>query len=231
MNRDMNTKLAVLTFDDAVSNHATFVAPLLKEHGFGATFYVTEYAGEGTDHFTTDKHQYMTWEQIHGLDQAGFEVGNHTGHHTIMRGASDAVMEAEIDYIEDRCRAHAITPPRTFGYPCGEVDDRAVSLLRRRGYRLARITGNRAYLPGVDDPWRVPSFVITDDFAGGFEAGLRSAEACGGVAVFTLHGVPDYNHPWVTFSPERFRAGLDLLKKEGWQVVAMRDLTVGSRRE
>ena len=34
-------KLVVLTFDDAVKSHRTFVAPLLKELGFGATFFVT----------------------------------------------------------------------------------------------------------------------------------------------------------------------------------------------
>ena len=49
----------VLTFDDSVASQATFVAPLLKEHGFGATFFITE----GFD-FAKDKKNYMTWEQI-----------------------------------------------------------------------------------------------------------------------------------------------------------------------
>jgi peptidoglycan/xylan/chitin deacetylase (PgdA/CDA1 family) len=31
-------RLVVLTFDDAVETHRTFVAPLLKELGFGASF-------------------------------------------------------------------------------------------------------------------------------------------------------------------------------------------------
>ncbi|HEY1049820.1 MAG TPA: polysaccharide deacetylase family protein, partial [Prosthecobacter sp.] len=35
-------RLVVLTFDDSVASHATFVAPLLKKHGFGATFFITE---------------------------------------------------------------------------------------------------------------------------------------------------------------------------------------------
>ncbi len=33
-------KLVVLTFDDGCSAHATYVAPLLKSLGFGASFYV-----------------------------------------------------------------------------------------------------------------------------------------------------------------------------------------------
>jgi peptidoglycan/xylan/chitin deacetylase (PgdA/CDA1 family) len=35
-------KLVVLTFDDSSKSHVTVAAPLLKKHGFGATFFVTE---------------------------------------------------------------------------------------------------------------------------------------------------------------------------------------------
>ena len=34
--------MVVLTFDDGVKSQATTVAPLLKQLGFGATFYITE---------------------------------------------------------------------------------------------------------------------------------------------------------------------------------------------
>ena len=37
---EVPAKLVVLTLDDAVKSHRTFVAPLLKELGFGATFFV-----------------------------------------------------------------------------------------------------------------------------------------------------------------------------------------------
>ena len=56
-------RVVVLTFDDSVASHATFVGPLLKKLGFGATFFITE----GFE-FATDKVHYMTWEQIKGLD-------------------------------------------------------------------------------------------------------------------------------------------------------------------
>ena len=38
-------KLVVLTFDDGCKSQATFVAPILKQHNFGATFYITEGLG------------------------------------------------------------------------------------------------------------------------------------------------------------------------------------------
>src|SRR5260370_29906316 len=69
-------KLVVLTFDDASKSHFTVARPLLKKHGFGATFFVTE----GFD-FPTNKRDYMTWEEIAALHKDGFEIGNHTRDH------------------------------------------------------------------------------------------------------------------------------------------------------
>ena len=63
-------KLVVLTFDDSVSSHHAVVAPLLKQLGFGATFFITEGFS-----FRTNKQDYLTWEQIAGLHRDGFEVG------------------------------------------------------------------------------------------------------------------------------------------------------------
>ena len=34
-------KVVVLTFDDAAKSHRTVVAPLLRQLGFGATFFIT----------------------------------------------------------------------------------------------------------------------------------------------------------------------------------------------
>ena len=36
-------KLVVLTFDDSCASHATYVGPVLKEMGFGATFYISNF--------------------------------------------------------------------------------------------------------------------------------------------------------------------------------------------
>ena len=69
--------LVVLTFDDGNKSDFTYVAPLLKQYGFGATFYITE----GLN-FLTNKQHYLTWEEVHQLHQSGFEIGNHTRHHT-----------------------------------------------------------------------------------------------------------------------------------------------------
>src|ERR1043166_4289045 len=50
-------KLVVLTFDDAVKSHRTFVAPFLKELGLGATFFVTH-------KWMDDRTNFMTWQDM-----------------------------------------------------------------------------------------------------------------------------------------------------------------------
>jgi peptidoglycan/xylan/chitin deacetylase (PgdA/CDA1 family) len=64
-------RLVALPFDDGLKSQYTFAAPLLKECGFNATFYITEGL-----RFLVDKERYMTWQEVSALDRAGFEIGN-----------------------------------------------------------------------------------------------------------------------------------------------------------
>ena len=71
-------RLVVLTFDDAPASHATVVAPILKELGFGGSIYVCDF-----DSFKTRKDWYLTYRQMNAMHAAGLEIGNHSlGHHS-----------------------------------------------------------------------------------------------------------------------------------------------------
>jgi peptidoglycan/xylan/chitin deacetylase (PgdA/CDA1 family) len=48
-------RIVVLSFDDAVKTHRTEVAPLLKQLGFGATFFVSH------RWMVDDPEHYLTW--------------------------------------------------------------------------------------------------------------------------------------------------------------------------
>lgn len=223
--------VVVLTFDDAVSSHATFVAPLLRELGFGATFYIAEYFDEKkpADNFATDKHQYLTWEQIAGLHTAGFEVGNHTLHHVLVDQVSRGEVATEIELIEQRCASYGIPRPTTFAYPCGNESEWAHEVLREKGYRYARACGDRAYRPGVDSPLSVPSYVIHAQQEALFYQALETRQP-DEVIVYTFHGVPDFNHPWVDTPPVMFEKMMRHLHARGLRGVAMRDLVEGGCR-
>ncbi len=212
--------LVVLTFDDSVASHATFVAPLLKQHGFGATFYITE----GFE-FLQDKEHYLTWTQIKAMHEAGFEIGNHTKAHKGVNGQKPAEIAADLAHIEQRCAEHGIPKPMTFSYPGYATSPAATVVLRERGYRFARAGGARAFDPAKDDPLTLPQAFDgkPDSTLAQFKAAIAQARD-GKIAVLTFHGVPDIKHPWVNTDPAKFEAYLGALKEAGCQVIAMRDL-------
>ena len=220
-------RIVVLTFDDSVASHATFVGPLLKEYGFGATFYITE----GFE-FLDDKEHYMTWEQIKTLHDAGFEIGNHTRRHVSVSKQNLAELTADVVHIEKQCEKHGIPKPTTFCYPAYRTSEAAVKLLRERGYRYARSGGSKAYNPATDNPLLLPQAFDGKPAStlDQFKAAVAHARD-GKVAVMTFHGVPDIKHPWVNTTPEKFASYMKHLKDEGCRVIALRDLDQYPARE
>lgn len=212
-------RVVVLTFDDAVSNHATYVAPLLKQYGFGATFFVCEFPPD----FATDKQQYMTWEQIAGLAADGFEIGNHTLTHAGVTGLPAVRLVDEIDALDTRCAAYGIPQTRTFAYPGGGFTPEAAEVVRRKGFLYARTAEARAFDPQTDDPMLVPCVSLHGADTAPFHRALEE-EKQGRIPVILFHGVPDRAHPWVNTPPETFAYCMDYLAKNGYAVVALRDL-------
>jgi peptidoglycan-N-acetylglucosamine deacetylase len=213
-------KLIVLTFDDSVASHATFVGPLLKRLGFGATFFITE----GFE-FAQDKEHYMTWEQIKKLHDDGFEIGNHTRHHTGVAGQALTELSADVEYIETQCAAHGIPRPTSFCYPGYQTSEPAVKLLSERGYKFARAGGSSAFDPAKDNALTMPQ--AFDSKPGCTLEQFKSAVATakdGKIAVMTFHGVPDIKHPWVNTAPEQFEKYMQYLKDEKCTVISVRDM-------
>ena len=220
---DDATPHVVLSFDDSVSNHATLVAPLLAQYGFGGTFYTTEFTGDGDDRFDLDKRQYMDWQQIKELHAMGFEIGNHTWHHPNLARLDTKSILAEIEVIEQRCAEHGIPRPSTFAYPGGHESVVACEILKKKGYLCSRSGDNRPYRPSEDSIWSIPSFVIKGENEPLFHEALSLAVK-GEIVIFTFHGVPDYTHPWVTTPPEAFRRMMAALHQTGLPVVSLKTL-------
>ena len=121
-------KLVVLTIDDGNKSDATFVGPLLKEYGFGASFYKTEGLGYPED---PGRERYSSWEEVRGLHDSGFEIGNHTGSHANVTKISKDEIHAELEAIERRCdeygipsRPHSSTPVTTTACPRSKFSPR-----------------------------------------------------------------------------------------------------------
>ena len=224
-------KLVVLTFDDAVASHYTFVRPILKQYGFSATFFITE-----GFNFKTDKVNYLTWNQVADLNKDGFEIGNHTRDHVIINEQSLGQLLFQLTSINDSCEYYGIPRPVSFAYPGNFIHARALPILKTAGFSWARrgnipeLSGGEdgrgfAYEPYADDPLLIPSSGIAlpawslEDF--------KNAVACaknGKIAVLQFHGVPDTEHPWVNTTKEQFRSYMDYLRNGKYQVIALRDI-------
>lgn len=210
-------KVAVLTFDDASASHARYVAPLLKQYGFGATFYVGEFAG------FENKTNYMTWAEISQLNAQGFEIGNHTLTHKHVDRMNRAELIDQLVAIEQRCASNYIPRPVSFAYPAYATNATALAVLQERGYRTARVGGGRAYQPGVDNPLLIPSVSGSGAKTNRVIEALAKVQP-GQIVVFTFHGAPDLAHPQVSVPPETLQIYLDYLRANQFKVIAMRDL-------
>jgi peptidoglycan-N-acetylglucosamine deacetylase len=212
-------KLVVLTFDDGVKSHSSIVAPLLKQYNFGATFYVCEFPPNFSD---TSK--YMTWNEIKQLHKMGFEVASHTKTHKHVNKMKKEELVSELEYIENKCRSLKIPPPKTFAYPGYDVHPIATETLKEKGYSFARTGGNRVYDPTTDHPYLVPSFTTTKTNKQQIMDAFKQASN-GKVVVLTVHGVPDYEHDWVTTPLQLFNEYLEYLHNNHYKVIAMKDLS------
>ncbi|MBX3732752.1 MAG: polysaccharide deacetylase family protein [Verrucomicrobiae bacterium] len=223
-------KLVVLTFDDSVASHATEVAPRLRRHGFGATFFITEGFS-----FRTNKTDYMTWEQIAALHRDGFEIGNHTATHLPVTADTLGRLRQEVESIAARCEAHGIPRPVSFAYPGNAIHPGALPLLRDLGIQFARRGGQPEreyreglgvlYDPAEDHPLLIPTAgdARPDWALKDLERAVSGAER-GRIAVLQFHGVPDREHPWVHTPVERFEEYLEWLAANGYRCIALRDL-------
>lgn len=218
LKKEIPDRLVVLTFDDATASQYATVAPLLKQYGFGATFFICEFPPN-----FADSTKYMNWRQIRELDQMGFEIANHTRHHEHINSLKkDKALEV-LHYIDEKCDSMGIAKPIDFAYPGYGLNQSALDILKEEGYKFARAGGSRPYNPLTDHPLLVPSWACNAENKAEIMQAFTEAKD-GKIVVLTIHGVPDAEHPWVTTPPELFKEYLEYLSQNDYHVIALRDL-------
>lgn len=229
--KDIPRNLCVLCFDDAYKTQRTVAMPILRELGFHATFFIAEL--QQTPHGATfeNKDVFMTWDEIRELQDAGFELGNHSLHH--VRGSQDMGRDfniAEIRGMEEEFAQHGLDKPVTYAYPSGISNPEVVACARECGYLWARgnqekgadgIRGMTYYDPRVDSPLAICNHGDPDFYT---EEILRKRlsdipEGC--VFGLTYHDVGEAH--WV--APISFRRQMEILKEADMKVISVRELS------
>jgi len=223
-------KTVVLTFDDAVKTHLTVVAPLLKQLGFRATFFITQ-------KWMEDPAYFLTWDEAAKLHRMGFEIGNHSWTHSDFgKPEAGEKLGAELEKVETELAKVGVPKPISFAWCGNAFGPEAMEQLRRRGYMVAR-RGMQPEVPygavQVGPALQVrrhhPLLIPTTGDAypawtfEHFKTVLLSAKP-GEIVVLQFHGVPDEKHPWVNTPAAAFREYMTYLKQNGYRALAMRDL-------
>ncbi len=116
-----------ITFDDGCETDLIAAAPVLREFGFHATFYLT--AGFlGTP-------GYLHASQVRELDAQGFQIGCHSMTHSYLSDLPEPELKREIVDAKlqiEKIVGHTI---EHFSCPGGRYDARALQMARHAGFR------------------------------------------------------------------------------------------------
>jgi peptidoglycan/xylan/chitin deacetylase (PgdA/CDA1 family) len=159
------TKPVVITFDDGGSDNYTVAYPILREHGFVATFFViTGMVG---------KDGIMSWEQLREMHHNGMVVGSHSAKHPDLREVSDTRLRAELVDSRAAIQKEVGVAPAVLCYPSGAHDARVMTAAHAAGYRVAvTTTFGKTLEPESCLEWprvRVSGHEPLDEFAGSLQ--------------------------------------------------------------
>lgn len=129
----------LVTIDDGFISVATVGADVLARHRVPSVLFVppallgatTHYLDEAPDEAILDA------DALRALPALGVEIGAHGLDHTSMLGMSDADLERQTRGAREALGDVLGTLPRSFAYPFGDYDARAVRAVERAGYDVA----------------------------------------------------------------------------------------------
>lgn len=169
-------KTLAVTFDDAFASVLTIAHPILSALQVPATVFApTAFVSSsepltwpGIEHWddgaTASELTSMSWDELGGLAQDGWEVGSHTRTHPHLTTLEDDDLRDELESSRAEIVDH-LGVCASIAYPYGDVDERVTEAARAAGYavgaalprRLARGTVHRWPRVGiyhVDNTWR-----------------------------------------------------------------------------
>jgi peptidoglycan/xylan/chitin deacetylase (PgdA/CDA1 family) len=135
-------RAVAITFDDGTETDLIAAAPVLKETGFQATFYITVgFLGQ---------RGYLSPAQLRELAQLGFEIGCHSMTHPYLSDLDSRGLHREI--VEARQELEQIlgAPVNHFACPGGRYDQRAREVARQAGYASVATSRPHANSPSAD---------------------------------------------------------------------------------
>jgi peptidoglycan/xylan/chitin deacetylase (PgdA/CDA1 family) len=132
----------VLTFDDGCETDLLTAAPILKNAGFDATFYITVgFLGRSG---------YMSRSQVRELSDLSFEIGSHSMTHPYLSDLPDEELQDELVRSRNELQEMTGRAVEHFSCPGGRWSQRVAKFAQRAGYRSVATSRSIANSSGSD---------------------------------------------------------------------------------
>ena len=161
---DLPERPVVLTFDDGYGDFYSKAMPLLKQHGFtGTLFMTTGWIGkEG------EKKRMLNWRELADADQSGIEIGAHTCKHPQLDQLPENLIREELYVSKSLLEDNLGLKVPGLAYPFGYSSAKVRQVARDIGYDYGYAVGN-AMTTSAADTFALPRLTVrrattTDDF-------------------------------------------------------------------
>ena len=135
-------KSVAITFDDGCESDLVAAAPILRQKGFNATFYVT--AG------FIGRPGYLSSAQLRELHSLKFEIGCHSMNHAYLDDLKPAELQREISDAGKKITDILGQRVEHFSCPGGRYTVAAIELTKQSGYRSLATSHIHANSPAID---------------------------------------------------------------------------------
>lgn len=148
------SKSVILSFDDGWKTQYVNALPALKKYGFTATFFIYPNVIEHRN--------YMTWDEVRALRDAGMEIGSHSKSHQYMTKQKPEEQLFEVERSKSILEEMLDVEITTFAYPFGLFDADIQAMLQDARYTTARGLG-AGVIHGPEDKYELSSYLIRND--------------------------------------------------------------------
>lgn len=151
----------ILTFDDGFEDFHRRVMPVLDQHGYTATVFVTTgwIQDAGPDAAGRRPGRMLSWSQIEEAAQAGLEIGAHSRQHPQLDQLRGSVLREELHASKTQLEDHLGIPVPGLAYPFGYSNARVRQAAREAGHGYGCAVSN-AMLNGRADLLALPRLTV-----------------------------------------------------------------------
>lgn len=155
--RELPDRTVGITIDDGYRSIYTEAWPRLRRAGFPFTVFVSS---DPADRGFSD---FMNWEQVREMQEAGVTIGGHTSTHLHMAANSIERNQSDVSLSNARYVSELGAVPELFAYPFGEASTRVQRIVQDAGYASA-FGQHSGPLDASADPYYMPRFALNEAF-------------------------------------------------------------------